>query len=631
MTWVKMTRVFRQTVLPILVCSACLTLGGEAQEAPTYQELHRPQFHFSPPQNWMNDPNGLIYFDGEYHLFYQHNPFGKTWGHMSWGHAVSKDLVHWVHLPVALPETKDRMAFSGCVVLDENNTSGLGKNGQAPLVAVYTGYRQSDGWQAQYLATSLDRGRTWQDYSEDPVLDISSTDFRDPNVFWYKDEWRMVVALPTERKVQFYSSQDLKSWTYLSEFGPQGAVGGAWECPDLFPMQVEGEDKERWILQVDLDRQAYAGGSGGQYFVGDFDGERFTLDQPTPAIPWPDGRAVAQNFEVQGTGLWKQDPGECGSTRKALGRARSELFKLDKNWLNLQLRGGRHPGDLELRLRVDGRVVRRTTGYNGSHFQPIVWDVSPWRGKQAQLELYDQTTDLWGYLEIGGATLSDRPASLSQDLARWIDFGPDYYACISFHNLKERRVWLAWMNNWLYGQELPTSPWRSAMSVPRELTLRRIKGALELCQEPVKELKQLRHKEPKVELLATSGVSTTELAQGSGDLTIDWKPGPAKTLSWRLLGLDYTLDLEDQELRFQREGDFHPEFPAETVVPLTQDQDVWKIRLLYDQSSVELFTQQGTLVHTARVFPTEREKTTLRLQGDGGEVRLVNWGMRSIW
>lgn len=188
------------------------------------QERYRPQFHFTPTANWMNDPNGLVYFDGEYHLFYQHNPFGTRWGHMSWGHAVSKDLVKWEHLPIALPELDDLMAFSGSVVVDKTNSAGFGEN---TLVALYTGHRPSNGHQAQYLAYSTDRGRSWERYTDKPVLDIESTDFRDPKVFPYEGEWRMVIALPTQRKVSFYSSPDLKSWTWLSDFGPQGAVGGA--------------------------------------------------------------------------------------------------------------------------------------------------------------------------------------------------------------------------------------------------------------------------------------------------------------------------------------------------------------------------------------------------------------------
>jgi sucrose-6-phosphate hydrolase SacC (GH32 family) len=618
-------------VLAILCSLPCL-----AQNPAVYQERYRPQFHFSPAQNWMNDPNGLIYFQGEYHLFYQHNPFGDEWGHMSWGHAVSKDLVSWEHLPIALPELKDRMAFSGCVVVDKTNSAGFQKGTEPPLVAIYTGYRQSDGWQAQFLAYSHDRGRTWTDYSQHPVLDISSTDFRDPNVFRFGDEWRMVIALPTERKVAFYRSKDLKRWEHLSDFGPQGAVGGAWECPDLFPLKVADENMTRWVLQVDLDRNGYAGGSGGQYFIGDFDGNEFRLDSPSPRLLFPKGDAVARVFEVNGQGSWKLEPGVCGSTRESVGQAVSEPFILDRSWLNFEIQGGRHPEQLEVRLRVGGRIVKRTTGFNGSMFQPIAWDVSGWKGQEAQIELWDQTTDLWGHLAIRRATLSSRPAPVSKDLARWVDFGPDYYACLSFHNLEGRCVWLAWMNNWLYGQQIPTKPWRSAMSFPREVTLKRLNGALELCQKPVTELAKLRDKTDHFtkNVLADGGASEIPLALGSGELTIRWKPSSGELLKWTLLGLNYELDLEAQELRFQRgigQVDVHSTFENKTTVPLKLKPESWEIQMLYDQSSIELFTQEGSLSLTARTFPSKSEPTTLVLSADRGSVEISNRSLRSIW
>ena len=208
-----------------------------------FKEPYRPQFHFSPPKYWMNDPNGLVFFDGEYHLFYQHNPQANSWGHMSWGHAISEDLIHWQHLPVALREENDIMIFSGCVVADNKNSSGFSEStNKKVLVAVYTSHNKKNGRQAQCLAYSNDRGRKWHKYVNNPVLDISSTAFRDPKVFWYNESacWIMVVALSDERKVQFYSSLDLKEWTFRSEFGPAGAVNGVWECPDLFPLRARG-------------------------------------------------------------------------------------------------------------------------------------------------------------------------------------------------------------------------------------------------------------------------------------------------------------------------------------------------------------------------------------------------------
>lgn len=241
----------------------------------------RPQFHFSPEINWMNDPNGLVFHDGEYHLFHQYNPAGNSWGHMSWGHAVSQDLVHWKHLPLAIPEANGIMAFSGCCVVDHANSSGFGDSTNPPLVAVYTGHGR--GEQVQNLAYSLDKGRTWTQYEGNPVLDLDKANFRDPKVFWHQPtrRWIMVVSLAVEKVLVFYGSDDLKNWQELSRFGPAGTLDKPnWECPDLFELPVEGEPGSKlWVLEVDMGGGAIAGGSGGEYFVGTFDGTRFQTIQ----------------------------------------------------------------------------------------------------------------------------------------------------------------------------------------------------------------------------------------------------------------------------------------------------------------------------------------------------------------
>ena len=235
----------------------------EGVHEPTYVEQYRPQFHFSPAVNWTNDPNGLVYFDGEYHLFYQYNPFGIRWGHMSWGHAVSPDLVHWEHLPVAIPETDSIMAFSGSAVVDHRNTSGFGRDGEPPLVAIYTGHNTKRPHQTQYVAYSTDRGRTWTPYDGNPVIDVGMANFRDPKVFWYEPEekWVMVAALSLDRKVRFYASDDLKSWDLLSEFGPAGNANGIWECPDLFELPVR---EPAWRNPMGAGRGYRAGRRGGR-------------------------------------------------------------------------------------------------------------------------------------------------------------------------------------------------------------------------------------------------------------------------------------------------------------------------------------------------------------------------------
>ena len=257
-------------------------------QTPSYDEPYRPQFHFTPAKNWMNDPNGLVFYQGEYHLFYQYNPFGNKWGHMSWGHAISRDLVHWQHLPVALAEENGVMIFSGSAVVDWHNSSGLCRStnpkDKSCLIAIYTGHIEGKN-QSQHLAVSNDRGRTWQKYAGNPVLDIGYRDFRDPKVIWHEatKRWVMVVSLSKEQKVRFYASPDLKKWEALSDFGPAGVRNDKmlWECPDLFELPVANQPgQKRWVLIVNINPGGVAGGSGGQYFIGKFDGKSFTNDNP---------------------------------------------------------------------------------------------------------------------------------------------------------------------------------------------------------------------------------------------------------------------------------------------------------------------------------------------------------------
>lgn len=254
--------------------TTAVQLNGSSYKQNTY----RPQFHFTPNRNWTNDPNGLVYYHGEYHLFFQYNPYGSKWGHMSWGHAVSPDMIHWKQLSVAIPEANHIMIFSGSAVVDSNNTSGFGKDGKIPMVAIYTGYNTQTHIQDQRLAYSLDYGRTWTKYKGNPVINIDSKNFRDPKVFWYqpKHYWVMVVSLATQHKVRFYSSPDLKKWTKLSEFGPDGATSSAWECPMLDKVSVQGQpSQKKWVLEIS---SAIDGVQNGIYFVGDFNGKTFTPD-----------------------------------------------------------------------------------------------------------------------------------------------------------------------------------------------------------------------------------------------------------------------------------------------------------------------------------------------------------------
>lgn len=250
--------------------------------------VKRPVYHFTPPAMWLNDPNGLVYFEGEYHLFYQYHPGSTFWGPMHWGHAVSVDLVTWQHLPVALYPDENGFIFSGSAVVDVHDSAGFGKNA---MVAVFTHHLA--GRQSQSLAWSLDRGRTWQKYAGNPVLPPAPgvEHFRDPKVIWYGSEeaghWVMVLAVFD--RAMFYTSSNLKNWTLGSSFGPgMGATGGVWETPDLFELPLENGAQSRWVLMVGVGDGGPAGGSGTQYFTGQFDGYTFTSENPPDSVLWAD-------------------------------------------------------------------------------------------------------------------------------------------------------------------------------------------------------------------------------------------------------------------------------------------------------------------------------------------------------
>ena len=509
-----------------IVLALCLdaTLASAAPDLPGYySEPFRPQFHFTPEKNWMNDPNGLVYYKGEYHLFYQYNPLGNTWGHMSWGHAVSSDLVHWKHLPLALPEADGVMIFSGSAVVDWKNTSGLGKNGKPPMVAIYTCYRLSDRMQSQCIAFSNDKGRTWTKYASNPVIDIHSTNFRDPKVQWYEPgkHWIMTVSLSAEHKVRFYSSANLKDWTLLSEFGPAGGTAGVWECPDLFQLPVEGSREKRWVLVVNINPGSIAGGSGGQYFIGQFDGTRFV-----------------------------EDPGS-------------------------------------------------------------------------------------------------RPAGLERQAALWFDYGPDYYAAVSWNDIPRsdgRRLWLGWMSNWQYGQDVPTSPWRSAMSIPREVRLRQTAEGIRLMQRPARENQRLREKRFQFkggdlaranEWLAQNHIQGAQLElvveferQSTGVQGVEvLKSSKHETV----IGVNWDRETVFVDRTNSANVNFNPKFSGVYEAPLTSGKV--KLHVFVDASSVEVFVNDGERVLTAISFPSG-ESREVKLFGppDRAKISVLDvWKLKSSW
>ncbi|MEZ5069598.1 MAG: glycoside hydrolase family 32 protein [Bacteroidales bacterium] len=501
-------------LLSFAACTRPEPAAGESVQTALGSEPWRPRIHFSPDSMWMNDPNGMVYFDGEYHLFYQYYPGDKVWGPMHWGHAVSPDMVRWEHLPVALVPDSLGYIFSGSAVADPANTSRLGQDGRTPLVAVFTHHDPdlardgSDVFQVQSLAFSLDRGRTWTKYGGNPVLaNPGIRDFRDPKVSWFADRSCWIMVLAVQDRVHFYSSPDLRTWTRESEFGPGwGTHEGVWECPDLFPMDLYGQQK--WVLLVSVNPGGPQGGSGTQYFVGDFDGSRFVPEQnPTDTL--------------------------------------------------------------------------------------------------------------------------------------WMDGGADNYAGVSWSGVPAedgRRLLLGWMSNWAYAQQVPTHPWRSAMTLPRSLFLFDAGGETHLGSRPVRELASLR--KDSVPLVPGPVTALREISEISGmdagpfevDLTLRVPGGRAD------LGIVFSND-EGEEVRAgfrnpggelyvdrTRSGDgaFSNGFAATHVHPLRMDPgEELTLRVYLDQSSVEVFAEDGKAVMTDLVFPT-RPFNRIAIYCGEGETELVS-------
>ncbi len=454
-----------------------------------YQEQYRPQFHFSPEEKWMNDPNGLVYHKGVYHLFYQYYPEDIVWGPMHWGHAISEDMVQWEHRPIALYPDEHGLIFSGSAVVDEKNTSGFGSIENPPLVAVFT-YHDMDGekagrqdFQTQGIAYSLDNGNSWTKYSGNPIIGNDGIrDFRDPKVFWHEETSSWIMVLVAGDIAKFYRSDNLKEWNFLSDFGEkQGAHGGVWECPDLFPLTVLETGETMWVLIISINPGAPNGGSGTQYFLGDFDGTRF----------------VSQQQE-----------------------------------------------------------------------------------------------------------------------ARWLDWGTDNYAGVTYNNTPNgERIFIGWMSNWDYARDTPTERWRSAMTLPRKLSLRKIGEKLELFNYPLEALEKLRSAGTQMEISLEKGQTETLEVEYLRQSELFFKTASRnfKITFRNALGenLEFALDSQQQEMTLDRRSSgqvaFQEAFGNKIHrVPVTNlPEGALEFRLILDWSSLEVFVNGGQYAVTSQVFPNE--------------------------
>lgn len=482
-------------------------------QSTDYHEQYRPQVHFSPKEKWMNDPNGMVYDKGIYHLFYQFYPNGTTWGPMHWGHAESKDMVHWQQKPIALYPDSLGFIFSGSAVVDVNNTSGFGKNGQVPLVAIFTSHDPKgekagkDNFQNESLAYSLDNGNTWTKYNGNPVLkNPGIRDFRDPKVMWFEASKKWVMTLATKDRVTFFSSFNLKDWKKESEFGDQvGAHSGVWECPDLFPLTFKG--KTYWVLLVSVNPGGPNGGSGTQYFVGQF---------------------------------------------------------------------------------------------NGNIFSPV-----------------------------GTAT-------------KWIDFGPDDYAGITWSNTGDRKIFLGWMSNWMYANEVPTVKWRNAMTIPRELNLKEVNGQILLASKPIKELNSIQASPKFVKNIKVDSIVNLTNQLGKLPEQYMFKLNTEGIKSYKILlsntagqrlviGFDKENNRYYIDRRASGQTSFNKGFAGIHYAPrlsVTKNSD---LTLIVDASAVELFGDEGLSVMTSVFFP-DKPFTYLQMQSKGMVFTdLEMRPLKSIW
>lgn len=488
---------FCAALLQLLTIEAASQTSTRASD-----EIYRPKIHFSPKAHWINDPNGMVYYKGIYHLFFQYHPYSSVWGPMHWGHATSADMINWTERPIAIYPDSIGTIFSGSAVVDANNTSGFGKAGSPPLVAIFTQHSTEgekagkDNFQNQSIAYSNDDGKTWTKYAGNPVVkNPGFKDFRDPKVMWHEPTKKWIMTLAVKDHVSFYSSPDLKTWAKESDFGAdRGAHGGGWECPDLFPMNDNG--KQRWVLIVNLNPGAPNGGSGTQYFIGDFDGKNFTSEQKE---------------------------------------------------------------------------------------------------------------------------------------TKWIDYGPDNYAGITWSNTGDRKTFLGWMSNWTYANKVPTETWRNAMTLPRDLRFQQVGNELLITSQPVSELLKNNVKPVAVQNIAAG---KTDLVKTLGapkfPCRINLESGKADGFSIRLSndsGEELLIGYDENKRQYfidrtkAGKSDFQKDFAARLTAPRIGTTEATNVSLVFDASSVELFADDGLSVMTALFFPT-KPYTQLTLQSAGVVKRL---------
>jgi fructan beta-fructosidase len=629
------------------------------QTIAQYDEKYRPQFHFSPKSGWIGDPDGLIFHEGKYHLFW-------------WGHAVSKDLIHWEELPYPMKGGDRSFSyFSGSVVVDKKNTAGFGPDS---MIAFYTMHKRGDTLpEAQGISISGDQ-TNFNFYEKNPVLDVRKVFFRDPQVFWHEPtkKWVMVVTVPDIHKIHFYSSRNLKDWIFMSEFGDLGPRSSFWECPDLFELNVDGDpSKKKWVMLIGQ------GPNRVQYFVGSFDGKRFRADQETVAF-LNDGIGlpgkVFESFDGPGYGTWqisgdafgkypdradsvvrigRGDASSLDGGVSKKGTLTSHSFTITEPVINFLIAGGNHPDSTCINLLINNKVVRTATGTNSDLLKWNGWDVNEFIGKKAIIKIVDNHSGSdRGYIRIDHILFSQvlQPQNLQHGL--WLDHGTDFYATRSFRfpdNLAHKPVFLGWMGNWDYANSVPSQWGKGFESVPREIALKKFPEGIRLVQSPITELRQLRKDSVKFFDRAITGMvdlsdfkcsrNTYEieavfntdsrsvfgfnLLVGEGrKLVISYNPKTSSLCVDRTNCSDYTAN-----------ENFTNKFPSKAYAPIQPENNQIKLHFLVDESSIEVFTGQGKVVLSLLTYPSPSQ-TGIQLFSWKGTTKLVSfkgWQLASIW
>ena len=614
----------------ILIFLVSFSFAGIAQ----YDEPYRPQYHFSPSKGWIGDPDGLIFYEDNYHLFW-------------WGHAVSKDLVHWEQLEDPMKgDPGDFSYFSGSVVVDKKNDASFGKNS---MIAFYTRHYPGDTLpEAQAISISQD-GLSFDYYDKNPVLDINKVFFRDPQVFWYEEtnKWIMAVSLPDEQKVQFYDSGDLKSWRYLSEFSGLGVQNSFWECPDIFKVPIEGKPGEyRWVLFIGR------GPNRVQYFVGDFDGKSFQADSNTTAylkngigIP---GKVI-QNFDESKLAVdsiaRKGFLGKNYLTTTNSKNWKSRTFEISKPAINFLISGT--DSNNSLNLIINDKVVRSASGKNDNIFRWKGWDVSEFLGEQAYVTFANNESPI----AIDHILVADELWNTNLEHGLWLDYGNDFYAARTWRDyegsLKDKTM-LGWMGNWEYANMVPSTWGKGFESLPRNLNLREKENGFRLVQEVTPQFKTLRSDsivlkdielDQELKLDQIIGFENSYEMDLSLDLPeevevyVELQKGDGRSLilsynsRTQLFSVDRTNVTNSDNLEFQKK------FSDVMRAPVNTDNSKLQLKIFVDRSSVEIFTAQGEKVFSVLTYPgPSQNKASISASQNGVTIdHLKVWKLKSIW